>query len=154
MCSERKAEPVAFLFLPEGYNVFILSYSGRPCRFPTQIREVAAAVELIHRNAEKWNCDTGRIAIMGFSAGGHLAGHYSTCYDCQEIREVFPESKTVQATILCYPVITANPCRRHTGNFQNLSGHEELTQKDIEKYSLDIKVTENTPRIPLAYFRG
>lgn len=77
-CSQREAEPVAVHFLPEGFNVFVLNYSVAPSRFPTQLREVAAAMELIYRNAEDWSCDVNRIAIMGFSAGGHLAAHYST----------------------------------------------------------------------------
>ena len=53
-------------------------------------------MELIYANADSWNCDTDHIAIMGFSAGGHLAAHYSTCFDCAEVREVFPESKAVR----------------------------------------------------------
>lgn len=122
-CSQREAEPIAVHFLPEGFNVFVLNYSVAPSRFPTQLREVAAAMELIYRNADCWNCDVNRIAIMGFSAGGHLAAHYSTCFDWPQVREVFPESKAVQASILCYPVISADPGVAHLGSFENLLGH-------------------------------
>ena len=41
-CSEREAEPIALHFLPEGFNVFVLTYSVAPHRFPTQLLEVAA----------------------------------------------------------------------------------------------------------------
>lgn len=143
--SEREAEVVALHFLPKGYNVFVLNYSVAPHVFPAQLRDVAASLELIYANAAQWNCDTDRIAIMGFSAGGHLAGHYSNCWDCPEVREVFPDSKPVQASILCYPVITADPRHRHTGSFQKLSGHEEPTPEDIEKFSLENLVTDRTP---------
>ena len=85
MCSQREAEPIAFHFLPPGYNVFVLRYSVAPHRFPSQLREVAALMELIYENAEAWHCDTEKVAIMGFSAGGHLAAHYSTCYDIVSI---------------------------------------------------------------------
>ena len=95
MCSQRESEPVALNFLPEGYNVFVLTYSVAPHRFPTQLREVAAAMELIYANAAAWHCDTERVAIMGFSAGGHLAAHYSTCFDCPQVREIFPDSKNI-----------------------------------------------------------
>lgn len=67
-CSQREAEPIALHFLPEGFNVFILYYSVNPYRFPVQLCEVAAAMELIHKNAAAWHCDTARTAIMGFSA--------------------------------------------------------------------------------------
>ena len=143
--SKREAEPVALKFLGEGYNTFILTYSVKPNKFPTAIREVAAAMEIIHENAEAWLTDPSRIAIMGFSAGGHLACHYSNCYDIPEVREVFPESKPVQAAILSYPVITGDPVYRHKGSFVNLSGHEEPTEEDIEKFSLQNRVTPNTP---------
>ena len=143
--SRREAEPVGLKFLNDGYNIFILKYSVKPSTFPTAIREVAAAMELIHKNAENWLTDVTRIAIMGFSAGGHLACHYSNCYNIPEVREVFPDSKPVQAAILSYPVITADPKYRHSGSFINLSGHEQITEEDIEKFSLENRVTENTP---------
>lgn len=143
-CSERESEPMALHFLPEGFNVFVLKYSTEPHRFPSQLREVAAALELIHRFSDLWNCDTKKIAIMGFSAGGHLAAHYSTMYDCKEVREVFPESKKVHASILCYPVITADPKHRHEGSFINLLGHKPNSAE--EKYfSCDRQVTKKTP---------
>ena len=145
MCSERESEPVALHFLTEGFNVFVLKYSVAPYRFPSQLREVAASLELIHRFADLWNCDTKKIAIMGFSAGGHLAAHYSTMYDCKEVREVFPESKKVNASILSYPVITADPKCWHKGSFVNLLGHTPQTQEEENYFSCDRQVSEKTP---------
>lgn len=145
MCSQREAEPIALNFLSEGYNVFVIRYSVAPHRFPNQLREVAAVMELIWENTDNWHCDPNRIAIMGFSAGGHLAAHYSTCFDIPEVREVFPESKPVQASILCYPVITADPEITHLGSCQNLLGVESLTDEQVEKFSCDKQVTKHTP---------
>lgn len=144
MCSERESEPIALHFLPEGYNAFVLTYSVAPHRFPTQIREVAAAMELIYSKAEEWNCDTEKIAIIGFSAGGHLASHYSTMYDCAEVREMFPESKPVNASILSYPVITADERHAHMGSFENLLGHKP-NEAETLKFSNEKNVSEKTP---------
>ncbi|MBR6533101.1 MAG: alpha/beta hydrolase [Clostridia bacterium] len=144
-CSTREAEPIALHFLAEGFNVFVLWYTCAPARFPTQIREVAAAMELIHKNAKEWYCDVERISIMGFSAGGHLAAHYSTSFDCSEIREIFPESKAPAASVLCYPVISAVEGKCHTGSFQNLTGQYPLTTTQMERFSLELAVKENTP---------
>ena len=145
MCSERESEPVALHFLTEGFNVFVLKYSVAPYRFPSQLREVAASLELIHRFADLWNCDTKKIAIMGFSAGGHLAAHYSTMYDCKEVREVFPESKKVNASILSYPVITADPKCWHKGSFVNLLGHTPQNKEEENYFSCDRQVSDKTP---------
>lgn len=144
-CSPREAEPIALNFLPEGFNVFVLTYTCAPARFPTQIREVAAAMELIFKNAEEWRCDIEKISIMGFSAGGHLAGHYSTSFDCPEVREIFPESKAPASSVLCYPVISAVAGKCHKGSFENLVGHYPLNDMEMKRFSLENAVKENTP---------
>lgn len=144
-CSQREAEPIALHFLPEGFNVFILNYSCAPHRFPTQLCEAAAVMELIHQNADAWHCDTGRIAIMGFSAGGHLAAHYSNAYDCEEVRVLFPYSKPVQASVLCYPVITADPQWAHIGSFDQLTGTVTRTAAENNRFSCEKLVSAATP---------
>lgn len=131
-------------FVTEGYNVFVLHYSTAPNRYPTQIIEVAAALEVIHENASKWQCDAQKIAICGFSAGGHLAAHYCNAYNSTHVRSVFSESKPVNAAILCYPVITAQN-DTHWESFTNLTGHKPLTQEDIEMLSCENLVSEDTP---------
>ena len=144
--AKRESEPVALKFLPEGYNVFQLTYSVSPHIFPTQLREVAAAMELIYQNAEIWHCDTEKIAIMGFSAGGHLAAHYTNSYDCEEVRAVFPESKAVNASILCYAVLSADPKYYHKDSFVRLSGHDKpMSQAELDKFSCERLVSERTP---------
>lgn len=144
MCSERESEQVALRFLTQGFNAFLLNYSTAHHHFPTQLCEVAATLELIHKNADEWNCDTEKIAIIGFSAGGHLAAHYSTMYDCKEVREIFPDSKPVNASILCYPVITADKKYANIGSFQNLLGHTP-NEDEVNYFSADRCVKENTP---------
>ena len=144
MCSERESEPIALKFLEMGFNVFVLTYSVAPNRFPTQIREVAAAMELIYKNATEWHCDTEKIAIIGFSAGGHLAAHYSTMFDCKEVREIFPDSKSVNASVLCYPVITADFNHAHKGSFLNLIGHEP-NDEEVNYFSCERNVKSTTP---------
>ena len=144
MVSQREGDAVAMHLLPRGYNVFVLKYSVAPNRYPTQLLEVAAAMELIHRNSKKWNCDPGRIAIMGFSAGGHLAAHYTNAYNCADVRKVFPDSKPVQASVLCYPVITADPRHAHHGSFENLLGYYPEGEQ-VEQFSCDKLVNKSTP---------
>ena len=144
MCSDREGEPYAIRFCALGYNALVLKYSVSPNRFPTQLREVAAVMDLIYKNAEEWCCDTDKIAIIGFSAGAHLAGHYSVDFDLPEVREFFPESKNVNASILSYPVITADEKDGHIPSFKNLLGRMP-TDEDKEKFSLENRVREITP---------
>lgn len=143
--SRREAEPMALNFLPEGYNVFVLTYSVEPHHFPVQLREVAAVMDLIHKNAADWRCDTSRVAIMGFSAGGHLAAHYSNCYDCEEVRQVFPDSKGVNASVLCYPVITGELSQTHPDSIRNVAGNKNPTAQEQAFFSCEKHVSAKTP---------
>ncbi len=145
MCSQRESEPIALAFLPFGMNAFILNYSVAPHKFPTQIREVAAAMELLYEKQDEWHVDTEKITIIGFSAGGHLAAHYSTSFDIPEVREVFPNSKAVNGSILSYPVIIADKGICHEGSFRNLTGQYPLSDEIFNRFSLDKCVSENTP---------
>lgn len=143
-CSEREAEPIALKFLNWGFNVFVINYSCAPNRYPVQLREVAAVFEEIYKNANDWHCDTEKIGIIGFSAGGHLAAHYSNAYNSDAVREVFPESKKPSFSVLCYPVISADETFAHKGSFVNLLG-EYPQGANVEKYSCDKMVTADTP---------
>ncbi len=144
-CSQREGEPYALHMMNEGFNAFVLTYSVHPHAFPTQMREVAALMELICENADQWNCDTEKILICGSSAGGHLAAHYSTMYDCTEVREVFPNSKPVAGTVLCYPVITADARYAHKGSLYNVLGKKELSDEDVAYFSCERHVKASTP---------
>jgi acetyl esterase/lipase len=41
--------------------------------FPAQIQDCNKALEFLYKNADKYKIDKERIAVIGFSAGGHLA---------------------------------------------------------------------------------
>ncbi|NLJ89439.1 MAG: alpha/beta hydrolase [Clostridiales bacterium] len=78
-CSDREAEPVAFAYLKAGYNVFILRYSvGVHATWPNPLSDYEQAMELIRSRADEWNIYKDKIAVIGFSAGGHLAASAAT----------------------------------------------------------------------------
>ncbi|MEP0771629.1 alpha/beta hydrolase [Coleofasciculus sp. FACHB-SPT36] len=57
-----------------GYSVFAIDYRHTPrYRFPAQLDDVRAALAFIHQHAAEYEADPERIAIVGRSAGGHLA---------------------------------------------------------------------------------
>lgn len=144
-CSPRESEPIALQFLRLGFNVFVLNYSVAPHKFPQAICEVAATVDLIHTNASAWNIDVNKIAICGFSAGGHLAASYCTLRECDEVASMI-KAKPINAAILCYPVISAIPEVTHKASIFNISGKKEITPETQEKFSLERHVCkELTP---------
>lgn len=94
-CSDREAEPVAFEFMAKGYNVYILRYSlNEHSTFPTPLNDAVEALNLIREKSVEWCTDPDKIAVCGFSAGGHLAAAVSTMSDVKP-----------NACILGYPCI-------------------------------------------------
>lgn len=96
MTSDREAEPIAMQFLAAGFNAFVLRYSVKPSVFPVALLEAAEAVRRMRAHAAEWHVDGDRIAVIGFSAGGHLAANLATSvsddvlaahgYDPDEVR--------------------------------------------------------------------
>lgn len=78
-CSDREAEPVGLAFAKAGYQVFILRYAvGEHRGWPYPLDEYEQTMELIAEKQEEWHVLTDRIAVIGFSAGGHLAACAAT----------------------------------------------------------------------------
>ena len=78
-CSEREADPVAFAYLKAGYQAFILRYSvATDSTWPNPLNDCDQALALIRGNADKWGLYPDKVAVAGFSAGGHLAAASAT----------------------------------------------------------------------------
>lgn len=78
-CSDREADPVAFAYLKAGYQVFILRYSvAENCAWPAPLMDYDQAIGLIRSRAGEWNVYPDKVAVLGFSAGGHLAAAAAT----------------------------------------------------------------------------
>lgn len=103
--SPREADDPAMEFFTQGYNVFILTYSVQEKAADFRpLLELAHAVSTVRENSTKWHIDSEKIAVMGFSAGGHLAATLGTKWNDATIP--LPEGCRPDALILCYPVIT------------------------------------------------
>lgn len=144
--SDREGEPIALRFNAAGFHAFVLDYAVAPqATYPTALRQAAKSMALIRTRAAEWGIDSERIAVCGFSAGGHLAGSLAVCYDEPLVRSVLKkgESARPDAQILCYPVITGES-HAHVGSFQNLLG-EGYDEEAARSVSLEYHVTKDTP---------
>ena len=71
----RNAHVPEMVYLAEaGYTVATVEYrSSEDDVFPAQIEDVKAAIRFLRKNAALYQVDPEHIAVMGESAGGHLA---------------------------------------------------------------------------------
>lgn len=144
LCSPREQEPIAMKFLAAGYQTFVLEYSVAPAKYPMALEEASMAVAMMRKNAEKWSVDTEKIAVCGYSAGGHLAGNLATCWADENLAEFHGENRP-DAAILCYPVITSGEFA-HKGSFNYLLPDSQ-NQAMRDKVSLEKLVSGKTPPV-------
>ncbi len=78
-CADCEADPVAFAYAKAGYQTFILRYTlVSKGKWPLPLEDYEEAMEIILSHADEWHLAPDKIAVIGFSAGGHLAGCAAT----------------------------------------------------------------------------
>lgn len=144
--SEREAEPVAKEYFAAGYQVFVLTYSvGVRAKNFEPLCQLATTMAHIRANAEEFCVDKDKIAVCGFSAGGHLAGSLGTLYNEEKFLQEWKRTDNIRpdAMILCYPVILADEYA-HKASIKNVSG-AEVGSEEYQWFSLEKHVDEMTP---------
>ncbi|MEO5947216.1 MAG: alpha/beta hydrolase [Chitinophagaceae bacterium] len=63
-----------------GITAFVLQYRV-PMKQKGALQDIQRAIRIIRNNAEKWKLDTNKIGVMGFSAGGNLAGRATVSFN-------------------------------------------------------------------------
>lgn len=148
--SNRESEPIAMKFASEGFHAFVLRYSLVPSTHPTQLLEAALAMNLIRKNAEEWHINPQNVAIIGFSAGGHVAANLATHVsdEIEEANGYKADEVRPNALMLAYPVISAG-IYAHKPTFDRLFGNvsEDEREKLVEDLSLEKHVDSKTPPV-------
>ena len=79
-------------FLQAGYQTFVLEYTcahtpeQAPLRWQPLI-DAAGAILHIRKNAVQLHIDPAKVAVCGFSAGGHLAASTAILWDAEPVRQ-------------------------------------------------------------------
>ena len=146
MRAPHEGKGYAEYFNSFGMDAFVCEYRVSPHRFPLELLDARRAVRWVRHHAEEYGLDPHKVAVMGSSAGGHLAGLVSTYtapIDFEGLDEVDTESPIPDATILCYAVchMPDETHVAHVGSFENLCGE----RRDYETFSNDLNVTDSTP---------
>ncbi len=146
--SPHEGEGYATFLAENGYTAFVVDYRVSPHRFPLPLLDARRAIRYVRFYAEKYGIDKNKVAIMGSSAGGHLAALTSTYYEPIEfegIDEIDKEDFIPNAQILCYPVIPLlGNGITHFGSGKNLLG-ENLPEMG-EALSPNLIATKETPQ--------
>ena len=131
-----------------GHGVFaaVLAYRVNVSQ-PAPMLDGQRAVRLLRYHAKDWGINPGRIGVMGFSAGGHVASTVGTHYDTgipgtgDPVQNV---SCRPDFMLLIYPVITMRAGVTHPGSRHVLLG-DHPSPKLVDLYSNETQVTADTP---------
>jgi acetyl esterase/lipase len=91
-----------------GYTAVVVNYRVAPNRYPAAYADAVRAIRLVRRHAVEWGIPAARLALLGGSAGGHLAALVATQPDlfhdpADDLAEAV--SARPDRLILLYPVI-------------------------------------------------
>jgi acetyl esterase/lipase len=143
----HEAEPIARWLNEAGFSAFVLRYRVHPYQHPIPWNDASRAVRMVRARAAEWKVRPNKIAVLGFSAGGHLAATISTHNDLGRSSSNDPVeqvSSRPDASILCYPVITFDSRYYHGGSLRSLLGDTPDPQL-VAQFSAENAVSAQTP---------
>ena len=135
----------------QGISAFVLRYrlGSKGYRHPVMLGDVSRAMRLVRHEHKRLNIDPQRLAIMGSSAGGHLALTLLTHGDDGDPLATDPvDRQPSQATlgILCYPVVSMLPDNTHGGSRKNLLG-DNPSEELVRELSGELAANEKMPPV-------
>ncbi len=149
--SPAEAEIVALEYFNKNYNAFVLVYSTKTFMSPNlgmqALKDASRAICEIRKSAHKHSTIVENVSIIGFSAGGHLAGSLAVHYNYPGIKAKKDAGidNRPNAVILCYPVISGLKFA-HSASFQSLLGQTPKAE-DVFLLSLEEHVNKATPPV-------
>jgi acetyl esterase/lipase len=140
-----------------GVTVFVLLYrlpsEGWADRADVPLQDAQRAMRLIRRGAGGNGVDPKRIAVLGFSAGGHLAGslatrHAEAVYAPVDAADRLSARPDIAGLI--YPVVTLAGPAAHGGSRDALLGSDAPIEAR-ERRSVERRVDDSTPPVFLVH---
>ena len=139
--AEHEGAPVAEMIRKNGVSAFVLDYRVAPCPHDAPLGDALRAVRVVRAMGYE------KVAILGFSAGGHLACSAATLYtpgDPEADDPLERLSSRPDGLISCYSVVSFMN-HPHVGSRMKLLG-EDFADLDLaRRYSAELHVTKDTP---------
>lgn len=145
----HEGEPVAYWLNTLGLHAAVLRYTVGEAVHPRALHDGREALHLLRSQGTELAVEPDHLAVLGFSAGGHLAGMLAT--DSDDVMGSHPHTFVGRpdAAILCYPVtdlresLAGRIPNLHTGSARNLL-HEPSAEL-LADLSPSTRITEDVP---------
>jgi len=145
----KEGYAVARRFNEWGVAAFVLKYripndSAMIDKKIAPLQDAQRAIQMVRIHAKEWNVDAGKVGIMGFSAGGHLASTAATHFNQSYIDNKNQINLRPDFAILIYPVISFQDSIAHKGSRDQLIG-KKPGKKILDSFSNELQVTAKSP---------
>lgn len=144
--AHHEGQPFAQLFALHGIVGAVLTYRVQPDLYPAAYADACRAMRILRDRADQYQLDSEKVALMGFSAGGHLASTVATqpeLYQDPQDDLAGKYSARPDRVILAYPVISFEEYAHQGSVKAQLGENPEPAMK--EQLSNQKQVTANTP---------
>jgi acetyl esterase/lipase len=142
--ADHEAEPVARRLAQMGLAAFVLRYRIKPYFLASSLDDGRRAVRLVRRMASVWDLDARKVAVLGFSAGGHLAASISTIDAAGPVGDAVDDQPArPDALIACYAPVSL-PAMGRGDRYEWLTGPDPSDEL-LRCIALDRHVTAENP---------
>jgi acetyl esterase/lipase len=144
---DKEGIETAKLAAKAGITAFVLTYrlpeDGWANRLDVSLMDAQQAMRLLRSRAQQYAIDPKRIGVMGFSAGGHVAGKLATRF-AQPVDG--DDSISVRPDFVClmYPVVTMKLPHSHGGSREALIGVNP-DDASIDAQSIETSIPDHMP---------
>ena len=142
MKADHEGAPIAEMLNQAGVSAYVLDYRVKPGHMLAPLADAKRAIRLVRSMGYE------KVAILGFSAGGHLTCTAATLYDAGDPDAADPLerlSSRPDAFIPCYAVVSFGAFT-HRGSRESLLGQENADNWElVRKFSNELHITPDTP---------
>lgn len=154
---DKEGYEAAERFAQAGVTVFVMTYrlpqEGWSAGPAAPLQDAQRALRVIRARAGDFKVDPRRVGVIGFSAGGHVAGVLTLKFD----KPAYPAvdaadlaSARPDFSVLIYPVATLATPYAHPGSRRNLLG-DAPTPAAIAEWSLETTARPDAPPVFLVH---
>jgi acetyl esterase/lipase len=148
---DREGYAIARYFEQQGITVAVLKYRlpGQEtfaAGLPASQQDALEALRFMRKHAEEWGFAKDRVGIMGFSAGGHLAGSTAIFGDATD-------GSCPDFVAMLYPVVVMDDPYMHRGSREKLIGPAPSPER-IAEFSLERRARAGLPPFFIAHAKN
>ncbi|MFK8162453.1 MAG: alpha/beta hydrolase [Lewinella sp.] len=150
----HEGDDIANHFLTEGLQVFILKHrlphlESAPCKSHVALDDARRGVQTIRMLADSLGINRNQVAVMGFSAGGHLsasAAVHPLAADSTAFPAAAAYSSRPDLSMPIYPVLIMEDTKAaHQGSIVSLLGEKPWDPELLDYYNLPAQVHADVP---------